>query len=44
MFYFLAIVLLARSDERFAAEYGAVNSVHYLRWSDVGFYAGDTQL
>ena len=40
----LSCFLLARSDEMFAADSGAVHSAHCLTRGDVAFYAGSTQL
>ena len=45
MSFFLSFFfLLARSDERVAADSGAVPAVHCLTRGDVAFYADDTQL
>ena len=40
----LSYFLLARRDEMFAADSGAVHSVHCLTRGDVAFYADGTQL
>ena len=40
----LSYFLLARSDEMFATDSGAVHSVHCLTRADVAFYADGTQL
>ena len=40
----LSYFLLARSDEMFAADSGAIHSVHCLTRGDVAFYADGTQL
>ena len=44
MCFGLSYFLLARSDELFAADFGAVHSVHCLTRGNVAFYADGTQL